>query len=260
MATHFTGELAEVYGSVQGTSSLNTPTTVASGNLIILETTPGRAGRVARIEVNAATTGWVAIYGVQPSCTSGAYCWESENCSSGCTQSSPPLSCASTSALCVSSIRCSAVSCAATSTPSTGLKYRFIISFYVTVANAPFTYLLDYLTAEVYEGERIAFGCAVSADCGTGAAKINSRNVSLGETRDQLASYSAASVATPGNFSSSKHLVRVIVRDDPVAYLSYGINCSVASSVPTANVPLPFTAATQAYVLQGLYNLTYTVS
>ncbi|XP_064112518.1 uncharacterized protein LOC135219572 isoform X1 [Macrobrachium nipponense] len=253
------GELAEVYGSVQGTSSLNTPTTVASGNLIILETTPARAGRVARIEVNAATTGWVAIYGVQPSCTSGAYCWESENCSSGCTQSSPPLSCASTSTLCVSSIRCSAASCAATSTPSTGLKYRFIISFYVTVANAPFTYLLDYLTVEVYEGERIAFGCAVSADCGTGAAKINSRNVSLGETRDQLASYSAASVATPGNFSSSKHLVRVIVRDDPVAYLSYGINCSVASSVPTANVPLPFTAATQAYVLQGLYNLTYTM-
>ncbi|KAK7028909.1 hypothetical protein SK128_015025 [Halocaridina rubra] len=249
------GEVTSLYGATIGSSIFSSTTTFAAGDFVILHTAPARKGRIARVEVNADVAGWVAIYGVRPLCGSGEYCWERDQCNTGCTMASSVLTC-STGHLCPSEARCTVAPCPASTTASTSqLNYHMIssisVNMGVTVTNLP-----DSIAAEVHDGERLAVGCISLADCQNAPAAIYNRNSSVNENQDQLAI--ANTTLMLGDFSSEKLLVRVLVSDDPVIPLAQEFTCEGASSVPVSLVPTPYDATTEDYVLQGFHNISYT--
>ncbi|XP_071515468.1 uncharacterized protein [Panulirus ornatus] len=131
----------------------------------------------------------------------------------------------------------------------------------VGILDEPFTYVLDDTTAvEVYDGEMLAVGCLLPDDCQGEPPEISTRPKHTTESTNVVVSYQGATTVSKEELLSMRLLVSVTVREHRMVNMNYKVKCSAASSVPSANIPVPYTKDTAVYSLRGHYNLTHTIS
>ncbi|XP_069195180.1 uncharacterized protein [Procambarus clarkii] len=257
---HVPEEVSRVYGSIlnvhapAGTSRLlSTPTAFT------LHSEGVHAGYLAAVRVMATTPGWLALYALSRGCASGGYCRESGECNTGCSPHHFKQTCSTF--LCLPAGKCNGPACTTGTAPeASSYQYRFLYSFYVNVLNTVSMLMFDRTTVEVFEGEILAVGCLQYGDCSRAPLTIRTRPMHPTEAQDITVFYVNATTVTVTANITDKLLVSVSVREHEVVNMSYLVNCSTASSVPTALVPSPYTLSTSRYSLMGIFSLTYDVS
>ncbi|KAK3865158.1 hypothetical protein Pcinc_029214 [Petrolisthes cinctipes] len=170
------GELTQDYGFLPDTTSVTSAGSLQLGSAVMLHSNGARAGYVASVRVQISLAGWIVLYAVTPSCSSGTYCGMKGDCGS-CSPTLFTHTC--TLYMCSDLLSCKTQGCDASTPYDTPplWTYRVVLSFFVSMLDEVHTHLVEGTDAFVYEGEILALGCLSDADCPEGILQLVSLKI-----------------------------------------------------------------------------------